>query len=215
MNYYGPEYYIWEKDTECYFFNEIDSEIDCNYGARILALPRDWLVQYDSTIPIFASVLPYKFRCYLDIEKQGWVASIAYFLRDRFHLYKGNRHPPQDGLEPHPIGKGGVGWCITQLSLYNPHELEIPRIQSYLSLRSLDFSEFDAKVEAEGLKCPVPYNNCLKLKDGQFFNILTYSYNEENPDCFCVICRKDYQAIEVSVDVVPHRISLHLLDPIK
>ena len=208
----GPRDYYWDGITECCFIDHTD----CEYDRTILALPHNWLHHYDPTIPIFKKKGWYH-TCYLDLEKQKWVSSVAYLIRDRFHLYEIVHicNPGPKDPRPYSIRKGDKDWCITHLNIH-PSCMINSYFRSFLLLKNIDFSEFDARVKAKGLKCPVRYHRSIKLKDNPQIRIVTNSYyTDQETICICIDCRKDYRAFEVSVQVFETRITLDFFYLIK
>ena len=203
----GPEDYPWENNTKCYL-----SYHRCSKRYKIIfVLPLDWLHHYDPTTPIFRWGYLYN-TCYLDSEKkQSCTNSHVYLIRDnKFHFYEyaGDRLPiPKELNPPHPSRKGDEDWCITYLDIPpvggNYHPLSL---RSILLIKNVDFSEFDAKVKAGDLKCPVFCNKNIKVKNNPKFIIKCYCkyFIRRNNYCFCVDCRKDRRAIEVDVNINPY-----------
>ena len=210
LSYCGPQDYPWKNNTKCCFFTEIGNE---NKGP-IVALPQEWLVEYDSTIPIYMEGYFSNTRCYLDLEKQGWAISLTYLIRDKYHLYKDHKNNTHEKIKPYSTRKGDEEWCITYLNIQLPPMLS-PYFRSFLLMKNINFSEFDAKIKAEGLECPVPYDKGIKLKDSPNFRIIDcFHKKKEEKRCICVNCRKDYRAMEVGVDVYNNNALLYLLLPI-
>ena len=197
MGYYGPEGYSWKKNTKCYFFTEIGNEDK----GPIIAIPHDWLKKYDSNIPMSIRGFQLNTSCYLDLEKQGWATSIAYLIRDRYDIYEGPRKIIPGETKPYSIRKGDEDWCITYSNNDFPYT-NYYYFRSFLLMKNINFSEFDAKIKAEGLECPVPYDKGIKLKDGSNFLISNSFFGIEERPCICVNCRKDYRAIEVVVYIL-------------
>ena len=187
----GPKDYPWKNDTKCCFFGPAGS----GYSDPIFVLPHDWLSQYDPTIPI----LGYTY-CYLDLEKKEYAMALAYLIRDRFHLYpvESVHYPCANDPVPYSIRKGDEDWCITYLNFYHPHLMH-SYFRSFLLIKNIDFSEFDAQVEAKGLKCPLYYDQGIKIKDNSQSGIEPFTLVYYFFSCVCIDCRKDYRTIEVGV----------------
>ena len=207
FDFFGPEDYFWENDTDCCFF------VNSDYGHRgdMYVLPRDWLRKYDPTVPIFFRHVCY-YPCYLDLEKLTCTSLETYLIRDRF------RTTDCEDEISYSIGKkSDQDWCITHLNL-NPfyasnfYELDF---SSFLLTKNIDFSKLDAKVEAGDLKCPVRCYKSIKIKDNPQNGFGAYTLLNIGINCFCVICRKDYRAIEVSIYLVRGWVTLYLIDSVK
>ena len=211
LEFYGPKDYSWKDEAKCYFFDQDSYE----YVQTILAIPHIWLEQYDPTIPIISR--DWFTTCYLDLKEHRWSYSLSYLLKDRFYRegFKYFFYPSSKGPIPYSIRKGDEDWCITHLKLYPSCMINCP-FQSFLLIKNIDFSVFDAKVKAEGLKCPaVPYGTSIKNKDKPKIRLsFTHHYTLKNDACFCIDCRKDYRAFEVRVWLFKKRVNLFILDPI-
>ena len=84
---------------------------------------------------------------------------------------------------------------------------------SFLLIKNIDFSELDAKVEAGDASYPVRCFKSIKLKDRSQIEMLDYCLHfAPLLLCFCVICRKDYRAIEVEVFLYYETLNLYLLN---
>ena len=114
---------------------------------------------------------------YLDLDKQKWVTSVSYLIRDRFRTTNFAEYPELEDPSPYSIGKGDEDWRITYFNIQPSHTIT-PLFQSFLLMKHIDFSKFDAFVEAKDLKCPIPHTRGIKVKDSrnfQFFQfILTF-----------------------------------------
>ena len=173
--FYGPEDHTWNDDEKCLFFEPPDSECP----GPTFVLPRDWLCQYDLGIPIFGNGY-----YYLDLEKHKWVSSTAYLIRDRFRTGDLVCYPGSKDLMPYSIRKSDQDWCIIHLKYY-PLCILYGFVQSFLLIKNIDFSEFDAKIEVESLKCPVRSNESIKVKDRPYFTIRSlYSVPLLDTTCF-------------------------------
>ena len=150
----------------------------------------------------------------MDLEKQEFIESGAYLIRDRFHLYDLACYPRPEDLKPYFLGKGDEDWCITQLNNNNLSYMPNSYFQSFLLIKNIDFSEFDVRVKAKGPKYPVCYHRSIKLQDNPQVTIASYCTGLDAP-CLCRDCRKDYRAIEVFVRIYQNNVYLHLKDPIK
>ena len=209
LEFYGPKDYSWGQDATCCFFNHTDRREFLGNKKTIFMLPRDWLCQYDPIIPIIIGGYSY---CYLDLEKQNCSSSLAYLIRDRFRI------TDFDNGKPYSIGKFDEKWCITYLNLHSFYTNNFYRLDllSFLLTKNIDFSDFDVQVKAKGLKCPVPCNESIIIQDNSQNGFGAYTLIDyyETP-CFCVICRKDYRAIEVGVYLNEGGVNLYPLHLIK
>ena len=208
LDFYGPKDYSWKDEAKCYFFDLASYKFIKN----ILAIPHNWLHHYDPTIPIFNE--GWYSAYYLDLEEHRWTFSTPYLIRDKFYRddFKHSFYSSSKGPMLYSIRKGDEDWCITHLKLY-PSYMINSNFWSFLLIKNIDFSEFDAKVKAEGLKCPaVPYKGIIKIKDNPKIRILYWScYIGKKRPCFCVICRKDYRAFKVRVEQFNNYFNLHIL----
>ena len=199
-NFYSPKDYSWENDGKYYYFLCLQ-----DYGNRkiIFMLPHNWLLQYDLTIPIFIGP---NHSYYLDLEKNNLIYTTSYLIRDRFYR--------SEGFSPSVIGKGNEDWCITYSNIFPPRASIFYSLDfsSSLLIENIDFSEFDAKIIAEGLFCPVDYDESIKLKGKPQSGIGSYTLVEWDESCFCVACRMNYRAIEVIVILSERGVTLLLLE---
>ena len=217
--FYGPENYSWKDDRKYYLFIPTGR----HNLKPIFVLPLKWLLRYDPNIPICGRGCP---PCYLDLEKQKCIWSLAYLIGERFYLYEiydtiDTQYPSPGDPKPYSIGKCDEDWCITHVNAYTSYMPNITFL-SFLLIKNMDFSELDAKVEAKveakGLrfKCPVRCDGSVKVKDNSRFIIVLYHFlTDPRIPCFCVDCRKAYRAIEVGVFITETSIMLQLIDPIK
>ena len=212
LDFFGPRDYSWEGGIKYSLFKYIGVVCDCR--DTVFVLPHDWLCQYDPTIPIFIKKDGFR---YLDLEKQECSDTLAYLIRDRFHISSPIRFPLPGLPGCFSIGKCDEDWCITYLNIQQTYTSDFHRLYfwSFLLIENIDFSEFDAKVEADDLDCPVRHNQGIKIKNNPQFGIVNYYwYSDKTPACFCIDCRKDYRAIEVSVDLNKNGINLYFINPI-
>ena len=210
LTFYGPKDYPWKKDTKFYLFEELD-RICYDYRSPTFVIPHNWLLRYEPNMPIFFRHAGYH-PVYLDLERQGWVDLPTYLLRDRMCITANLIvYPGREVPKPYFIGKGDEDWCITYLNIQLPPMLN-PYFRSFLLMKNMDFSEFDAKIEAEGLKCPVYYDQCIKVKNNLQFETTNYTSSYIAPPCFCINCRQDYRAIDVGVTLEHNCVYLDLVD---
>ena len=205
--FYGPGDHSWEENTEYCLFEDLDPE----YCKPTIVLPRIWLFQYDPTIPIFLNHNCNKVH-YLNLEKRKYIPSLVYLIRDRFRTIEQYHYPLAGALKPYSIGKGDEDWCATHINYY-PSALRF-YFRSFVLLKNIDFTEFDTKVEAEGLKCPVPYSKGIKVKDKPQFRIVSRNPHTWKGVCICINCRKDYRAFGVNVYLGENIIKCNIIDPI-
>ena len=208
LNCYGPRDYPWEENTEYCLFEHLYPEM----WRSTFVLPRNWLLHYDPSIPILLEYCN-SFH-YLDLEKQGWGESSVYLIRNRFHLYNVCSDPCSEDLEPHPIRKGDKDWCISYLNLSPPYMSNSYSLYflSFLLIKNMDFSKFDAHIKAENLICPVYFNYSIEIKDIPQAVIDGFiTFNKKFPNCFCVDCRKNYRHFAAYVSLNKDTVKFYLL----
>ena len=197
MDFLGPKDYPWKNDTKCHFLIDYIKYLADEY---ILALPDDWAHWYDPTTPVFIYDSEIQ---YLDFEKQKCASYSVFLVRGTFfpciisppyHFQCQNTYIPK---------KCDRDWCVTYLNIFNFSKsiYFYYNFESILLLKNIDFSEFDAKVEAKDTKCSERKVQGLKIKKKPQFVFHDYWLDEKNGNhvCICTKCRKNCRAIQVSL----------------
>ena len=206
VKFYGPEDYLWKHDTTFCFFDKFD-QVNHGYPQTIFVLPCKWLRRYDPNIPIILIGRLYPI-CFVDLEKHKWASSKAYLIRDRFRTADPVCYPSSEDLMPYSIRKGDEEWCITYFNFHSFH-MHSFTFWSFLLIKNIDLSKFDAIVEAKSLNCPVRYYGNIKFQDDPENSMVPQLYASPENSCFCINCRKDYLSIEVKVYVEARSVTLY------
>ena len=220
--FYSPRGYHWKKDMKCFLFIEFNDE----YGRPAYVFPYKWLRKYDPFVPIF--IPDYGYTRYIDTDTDFFNYSTAYLIRDRFLLYDCTHRLETENPRPLSLGKGDEDWCITHINIPISHRGRF-YFRSFLLIKNVDFSEFDAQIESKGFKCPVPCIEGIKLKDKSLNGIycryvrsedptssfVSFAFKRRNTSCICINCRKDCRAIEVDVQLIQKTVYVLLVNPIK
>ena len=211
--FYIPKGYPFQGHEKCLTFTEYTS----GYGNPVYVFPHNWLSRYDPIIPIFVPDYGHtRYIKFMEFDKLNFIRSGSYFIRDRFQLYDFTHLPETGAPKPFTLSKGDEDWCITHLNI-QPSLWKNVLFQSFLLVKNVDFSKYDAQNEAKGLKCPVPYRGNIELKDNSRNGILLSCYynniveitcfitppgfRKSKVSCICINCRKDCRAIEVEVKI--------------
>lgn len=191
ITFSAPEGYSWNDNTPYYYMRR---PIFHNNSLDILVIPLDWLSWYDPTTPIIGN---WHQALYLDLKKNSCIGKDIFLMRNRFYPCDYKKTIPYF-VEPYRFKKCDRDWCITY-SKYPPRDDGI-YFYSVLLLKNIDFSVLDAKIEAEGLTCPIYSDSSLKCKDERFvISGRVSNFDGEDCSCFCIRCRKFSKCVYVAV----------------